>query len=146
MCASQNSEAGGENKQDEIGLVQGHAYALLDVQRFRSDGEELRLLCLRNPWGGGSWTGRWKAGDAEWMRNDSNGLSPLHYLMRHPSAHAAAAVCSAYRKLPKSAYTPSGLTPRQQVPDTPSGPTNAAVYRPCGPGTLSKRPAESTIV
>eukprot|EP00966_Prymnesium_polylepis_P246795 5707508-Prymnesium_polylepis.1 len=51
-----------------------------------------RLLCLRNPWHGSSWAGRWRAGAPEWLNADADNLTPLHHLVRRQSPHAAAAV------------------------------------------------------
>ena len=56
------------------GLVQGHAYSILDVREVSntgglfggSRGEKFRLIQLRNPWGSFEWTGAWSDGSAEW--------------------------------------------------------------------------------
>eukprot|EP00928_Gymnodinium_smaydae_P007244 TRINITY_DN12610_c0_g1_i1.p1 TRINITY_DN12610_c0_g1~~TRINITY_DN12610_c0_g1_i1.p1 ORF type:complete len:1317 (-),score=230.73 TRINITY_DN12610_c0_g1_i1:132-4082(-) len=37
------------------GLVAGHAYSILNV--VEAHGEQ--LVCIRNPWGAGEWTGKW---------------------------------------------------------------------------------------
>ncbi|KAL1524171.1 hypothetical protein AB1Y20_019080 [Prymnesium parvum] len=63
-------------------------YVLLDAVHAGSE----RLLCLRCPWKGCSWEGRWRAGAPEWMRQDASNLTPLHYLQRRQSAYAFAAV------------------------------------------------------
>ncbi|CAK0867761.1 unnamed protein product, partial [Prorocentrum cordatum] len=46
------------------GLVAGHAYSVLKVV----EAEGNQLVCCRNPWGTGEWTGRWSDGNAfgEW--------------------------------------------------------------------------------
>ena len=49
----------------EDGLVEGHAYALLHVLEVQG----LRLVCLRNPWGGSvEWNGAWSDGDIKWRQ------------------------------------------------------------------------------
>ena len=66
MCASGASEKGGEAKHDDIGLVQGHAYAVLDMQWIKAKGEDLYLVCLRNPWGKFEWKGDWSDNSKKW--------------------------------------------------------------------------------
>lgn len=45
-----------------LGIVQGHAYSLLDVQEC--DGH--KLVKLRNPWGRFEWKGAWGDDDPQW--------------------------------------------------------------------------------
>jgi hypothetical protein len=53
-----------ESQADAIGLVTGHAYAVLSVVEIKSG---TRLLQLKNPWGRKGWTGRYSSGDsASW--------------------------------------------------------------------------------
>eukprot|EP00455_Lapot_gusevi_P015017 TRINITY_DN17575_c0_g1_i1.p1 TRINITY_DN17575_c0_g1~~TRINITY_DN17575_c0_g1_i1.p1 ORF type:complete len:330 (-),score=56.75 TRINITY_DN17575_c0_g1_i1:53-1042(-) len=56
-----------------VGIVQGHAYSLLDVQEV--DGN--KLVKLRNPWGNFEWKGAWSDGDAKWTERIKN---KLHYV------------------------------------------------------------------
>jgi hypothetical protein len=35
----------------ETGIVQGHAYTLLRAVNLKFNGEKIKLLQLRNPWG-----------------------------------------------------------------------------------------------
>ena len=45
-------------KRSETGLIMGHAYSLLAAAKVTgSDGQEYRLVQLRNPWGEGEWNG-----------------------------------------------------------------------------------------
>jgi hypothetical protein len=46
------------------GIVQGHAYAILDVQEV----DDIQLLRLRNPWGRKEWTGDWSDNSDLWTR------------------------------------------------------------------------------
>ena len=42
------------------GIVPGHAYTLLSAAKVKGkDGDEVKLVKLRNPWGSGEWTGDW---------------------------------------------------------------------------------------
>ena len=45
-----------------LGIVQGHAYALLDVQEC----DDHKLVKLRNPWGRFEWKGAWGDDDPKW--------------------------------------------------------------------------------
>jgi hypothetical protein len=52
----------GNDKSEETkqGIVGGHIYALLQTFEFEKDGNPVRLIKLRNPWGhGGEFTGDW---------------------------------------------------------------------------------------
>ena len=54
-----------EEEADALGLVTGHAYAVLDVFQSQSG---LRLLMLKNPWARKGWTGKYSPGDrASWQ-------------------------------------------------------------------------------
>eukprot|EP00466_Bigelowiella_natans_P008916 jgi/Bigna1/87575/estExt_fgenesh1_pg.C_220016 len=46
------------------GIVQGHAYAILDVLEL----DDYRLIRLRNPWGKFEWTGDWSDHSDTWTR------------------------------------------------------------------------------
>jgi len=59
----------------DCGLIYGHSYSVLDTREFRNDGlsewdgdETLRLVCLRNPWGKGEWTGEWSDDSDMWRK------------------------------------------------------------------------------
>ena len=82
--------AGGKRAElaKRAGIRPRSTYVIVEVARAGNE----RLVCLRSPWGGCSWEGKWKAGAPEWMRKDANGKSPLDHLQHCSSAHAAAAV------------------------------------------------------
>ena len=49
--------------EEEFGLIEGHAYGILDVREL--DSGATRLVQLRNPWGvGAEWRGKWCDADA----------------------------------------------------------------------------------
>jgi len=53
---------------ENAGLVEGHAYALLRVVSLSGDGpdgDDLRLVKLRNPWGQGEWLGPYSDGSSQ---------------------------------------------------------------------------------
>jgi hypothetical protein len=51
MCASSNP--GFDTKMSDTGIVQGHAYTLLNAVNLTFEGKQVKLLQLRNPWGRG---------------------------------------------------------------------------------------------
>jgi hypothetical protein len=53
-----------ESNASPSGIVQGHAYSILDVQEV--DG--FQLIRLRNPWGRKEWTGDWSDNSDKWTR------------------------------------------------------------------------------
>lgn len=64
MSVSMNVRHGMEHKRRD-GLVEGHAYTLLQVVEV----EGHKLLCLRNPWGNSvEWNGAWSDTDSIWDR------------------------------------------------------------------------------
>jgi hypothetical protein len=50
-----NKRSNHGEKPTDLGLIEGHAYAVLDVAEI----DEVRLIMLRNPWGKGEWKGAW---------------------------------------------------------------------------------------
>lgn len=57
------SPAGSDADVSELGIVQGHAYSVLDV--FEIEGN--KLIQLRNPWGEETeWKGAWSDSSKEW--------------------------------------------------------------------------------
>jgi len=70
MCTSSSS-----NKDiEKYGLIQGHAYTLIDAYDFSKITNDeryknLKLVKLRNPWGQGEWTGKWSDKDKLWSED-----------------------------------------------------------------------------
>jgi len=62
ICGKTNK---GESKDDDVGIVAGHAYTLCETVEV----DDLRMLQLRNPWGEFEWTGAWSDGDSKWESN-----------------------------------------------------------------------------
>ena len=55
------SSKGSGEKETELGIIQGHAYALVNLWKLKDNkNTEVWLVELRNPWGKGEWKGKWK--------------------------------------------------------------------------------------
>lgn len=48
--------------EDAVGLVGGHAYAVLEVIEWQGH----KMLLVKNPWGHFRWNGKWSYGDKAW--------------------------------------------------------------------------------
>eukprot|EP00933_Yihiella_yeosuensis_P048188 TRINITY_DN4425_c0_g1_i4.p1 TRINITY_DN4425_c0_g1~~TRINITY_DN4425_c0_g1_i4.p1 ORF type:complete len:456 (+),score=119.19 TRINITY_DN4425_c0_g1_i4:74-1441(+) len=66
MCCG--SHAGSDTDKNDGGIVQGHAYSLLQV-KLDVAGSGVDLVQLRNPWGSGEWTGDWSDKSPLWEEN-----------------------------------------------------------------------------
>lgn len=54
------SKPGATNDEEAAnGIVYGHGFAILSVHKVELDGQEMRFVKLRNPWGRGEWNGAW---------------------------------------------------------------------------------------
>jgi len=62
LGASSPTDGGGDDVNSNGGIVQSHAYSILDVREV--DGH--KLLKMRNPWGEGEWKGAWSDGSRDW--------------------------------------------------------------------------------
>ncbi len=54
----------------EEGIVADHAYSILSAHAFERDGEQVKLLKIRNPWGYKEWSGAWGDDSEEWNTID----------------------------------------------------------------------------
>lgn len=77
MCCALNANSQQEMEmQTEVGLVKGHAYGITAVKKviigesglmsFFTGREKIRMIRLRNPWGGKEWIGAFSDGSPEW--------------------------------------------------------------------------------
>ena len=65
MCSG--IDGGNEEKDQELGLVAGHAYGLIAAKDITNkNGEKVNIVQLRNPWGQFEWKGAWADNSDEW--------------------------------------------------------------------------------
>lgn len=60
---------------DQNSYVQNHAYAVLAVKEEQVNGEMVRYMEMRNPWGSSNWSGAYSVNSPEW--NALNAISPI---------------------------------------------------------------------
>eukprot|EP00931_Biecheleriopsis_adriatica_P064142 TRINITY_DN38979_c0_g1_i1.p1 TRINITY_DN38979_c0_g1~~TRINITY_DN38979_c0_g1_i1.p1 ORF type:complete len:806 (-),score=182.46 TRINITY_DN38979_c0_g1_i1:305-2722(-) len=69
-CEIDRSEA------ESCGLLPDRSYSLIGAREVPAeDGMELRMVCLRNPFGVGKWSGRWSDTSEAWEENEAARLS-----------------------------------------------------------------------
>lgn len=61
-----SSNPGSDSDTSQSGVVQGHAYTLLNAVILNHNNQQVRLIQLRNPWGKGEYTGQWSDSDPNW--------------------------------------------------------------------------------
>jgi hypothetical protein len=65
MCAGTPGKDQGEY--DDKGIVPGHAYTLISAKEIiDKNGEEVKIVQMRNPWKEGEWTGRFSDTSDDW--------------------------------------------------------------------------------
>merc|ERR1712226_1300520 len=57
---------GGDDEQNQDGTACSHAYTVLSCMELDVDGENVRLIKIRNPWGDEQYTGRWSDSSDLW--------------------------------------------------------------------------------
>lgn len=60
------SSIGNNDKEENNGIVLGHAFSLFNAAEGVINGELVRLVKLRNPWGNTEWKGVWSDGSLKW--------------------------------------------------------------------------------
>lgn len=66
-----SSNPGSDSNKSQSGVVQGHAYTVLEAINLTFDGKQHRLIKLRNPWGKGEFKGQWSDDDPNWLKIDA---------------------------------------------------------------------------
>jgi hypothetical protein len=67
MAASAGTTGSSAEQLEALGLVAQHSYGLLKACEARdANGNHLRLVLLRNPWGDFEWNGNWGDNSNDW--------------------------------------------------------------------------------
>lgn len=74
-----SSNPGSDTDTSQSGVVQGHAYTLLKVDILNVQGQQVRLVQLRNPWGKGEFKGAWSDNDHNWQYVDPREKQRIGY-------------------------------------------------------------------
>ena len=74
-----SSNPGSDSDTSQSGVVQGHAYTLLNAINLNYNGQQIRLIQLRNPWGKGEYKGPWSDYDPNWNNVDPNEKKRIGY-------------------------------------------------------------------
>lgn len=61
-----SSNPGSDTNTSKTGIVQGHAYTLLNATYLTYKGKKIQLLQIRNPWGKGEFKRDWSDKDKKW--------------------------------------------------------------------------------
>ena len=70
MAASAGTTDASAEVLEELGLVAAHSYGLLQAITVTDEnGEEIRLVQLRNPWGDFEWNGDWSDNSELWTED-----------------------------------------------------------------------------
>ncbi|KAH0519848.1 Calpain-9 [Microtus ochrogaster] len=65
ILAASESEA-----RTPFGLIKGHAYTVTGLDQVNFQGQRIKLIRVRNPWGQVEWTGHWSDSSLEWRSVD----------------------------------------------------------------------------
>ena len=60
------SSLGEGEEENEEGIISGHAFQVISLHEFESEGQTVRLVKLRSPWGSGEWIGDWSDTSSKW--------------------------------------------------------------------------------
>jgi hypothetical protein len=67
-----SSQPGSDTTKSFSGVVQGHAYTFLNATYLNYQGDRIRIVQLRNPWGKGEFKGEWSDYDPNWESVDES--------------------------------------------------------------------------
>lgn len=59
------NQASGPEKR-RLGIISGHSYSILETHTFKHNGQRVKLLKLRNPYGNKEWEGDWSDDSDKW--------------------------------------------------------------------------------
>lgn len=77
---TEGEDVGAGDPLRKFGLVSGHAYTLIGANDVKlNNGQTVRLVQVRNPWGEFEWTGKWSDKDSNWNNVSQPEKQRVHY-------------------------------------------------------------------
>ena len=71
QCIMTASITEGTDKIEEVGLIANHTFSLVSALEKEINGEGVKLIKLRNPFGSGEWNGDWSDGSYKWNEDNA---------------------------------------------------------------------------
>ncbi|XP_006894660.1 PREDICTED: calpain-9 [Elephantulus edwardii] len=65
-CSIDTRNAAESEARTPFGLIKGHAYTVTGVDQVNYQGQHIKLIRVRNPWGQVEWNGAWSDNSPEW--------------------------------------------------------------------------------
>ncbi|KAL7987586.1 hypothetical protein Chor_006505, partial [Crotalus horridus] len=78
-CSIDISNAAESEARTPTGLIKGHAYSVTDIDEVNYQGQTVRLIRVRNPWGQVEWNGAWSDNSSEWDSLSPSEKQQLHH-------------------------------------------------------------------
>ncbi|XP_070590037.1 calpain-9 isoform X2 [Erythrolamprus reginae] len=78
-CSIDISNAAESEARTPTGLVKGHAYSVTGIDEVNYQGQTVRLIRVRNPWGQVEWNGAWSDNSSEWDSLSPSEKQQLHH-------------------------------------------------------------------
>ena len=61
-----------KEERNALGIVEGHAYSILDSREVQTETGVERIIKIRNPWGSYEWNGDWSDKSSKWTSDLKN--------------------------------------------------------------------------
>ncbi|ETE64457.1 Calpain-9, partial [Ophiophagus hannah] len=78
-CSIDITNAAESEARTPAGLIKGHAYSVTGIDEVNYQGQTVRLIRVRNPWGQVEWNGAWSDNSSEWDSLSPSEKQQLHH-------------------------------------------------------------------
>ncbi|XP_026525257.1 calpain-9 [Notechis scutatus] len=78
-CSIDITSAAESEARTPTGLIKGHAYSVTGIDEVNYQGQTVRLVRVRNPWGQVEWNGAWSDNSSEWDSLSPSEKQRLHH-------------------------------------------------------------------